>query len=305
MDVVETVTGCRDLLAAVRAAGRTVGFVPTMGALHAGHVSLMARAADECDAVVVSIFVNPLQFGDPEDIAKYPRTIEADLRVCEAAGVDIVFIPATPEMYPNWPNPVPTSVSVSGVSEGWEGASRPGHFDGVATVVAKLFSIAGPCRAYFGEKDYQQLAVVRQMTVDLALPVDVVGCSIVREPDGLALSSRNVRLSAEERQAATVLSAALAAGRDMLARTSSALAVRQAMTNVVAAEPLVELDYADLVGVDDLVARDQIPDAHLVRLIIAAQVGPVRLIDNCSGAAVSQHPSPSLARSARLLERIR
>jgi pantoate--beta-alanine ligase len=304
MDIVETAAECRDLLGKVRASGRTVGFVPTMGALHAGHVSLMERAGDECDAVAVSIFVNPLQFGDPEDIAKYPRTIEADLRVCEAAGVDVVFVPAVTEMYPNWPEPVPTTVSVSGVSEGWEGASRPGHFDGVATVVAKLFSIAGPCRAYFGEKDYQQLAVVRRMASDLSLPIDVVGCSIVREADGLALSSRNVRLSAQERRAAGVLSAALAAGRQTLAQTPLASAVSEAMRRVVATEPLVELDYAAVVGVDDLVARGRVADPSLVRLLIAAQVGPVRLIDNCSGAAVPGHTSASSGRTLRQLERI-
>jgi pantoate--beta-alanine ligase len=307
MEIVETVADCRSRLGFIRASGRAVGFVPTMGALHAGHVSLMERAGVECDAVVVSIFVNPLQFGDPEDIAKYPRTIEADLRVCEAAGVDVVFVPSVTEMYPNWPDPVLTTVSVSGVSEGWEGASRPGHFDGVATVVAKLFSIVGPCRAYFGEKDYQQLAVVRQMAADLVLPIDVVGCSIVREPDGLALSSRNVRLSAPERQAARVLSAALACGRDTLARTpaSSASVVSAAMRAVVETEPLVQLDYAAVVGVDDLVTCDHIADPHLVRLVIAAQIGPVRLIDNCSGAAVSQRQSaPSFGRALRPLEMI-
>jgi pantoate--beta-alanine ligase len=304
MDVISTSAACRDLLSEVRSAGRTVGFVPTMGALHAGHLSLMERAGDECDAVAVSIFVNPLQFGDPEDIANYPRTLEADLRVCREAGVDVVFVPGVTEMYPNWPEPVPTTVSVSGVSEGWEGASRPGHFDGVATVVAKLFSIAGPCRAYFGEKDYQQLAVVRQMVADLSLPIDVVGCSIVREADGLALSSRNVRLSGPERRAAAVLAAALAAGRRTLSENPLASAVSEAMRRVVESEPLVQLDYAAVVGVDDLVARSSIADPSLVRLLIAAQVGPVRLIDNCSGAAVPGPNSISAAPLARRLERI-
>ena len=205
MDVLETVAECRAALDRARAAGRVVGLVPTMGALHDGHASLLDRARAECDVVVVSIFVNPLQFGDPEDIAHYPRTLERDLLTCAESGADVVFVPSVGEMYPSWPDAPSTTVSVSGVSEGWEGASRPGHFDGVATVVAKLFTIAGPCRAYFGLKDFQQLAVVRRMALELSLPVEVIGCPIVREADGLALSSRNVRLSATERQAATVL----------------------------------------------------------------------------------------------------
>ena len=216
-----------------------------MGALHDGHISLVARARRECDVVAVSIFVNPLQFGDPEDIARYPRTLERDLLVCAEAGADVVFVPTVPEMYPTWPAPPSTTVSVRGVSEHWEGASRPGHFDGVATVVSKLFSVAGPCRAYFGLKDFQQLAVVRQMVLDLALPVEVVGCPIVREADGLALSSRNVRLGSAEREAATVLSRALAAGRAAVdAGERSGAAVGRAMRAVVATEPLVGLDYA-------------------------------------------------------------
>src|SRR5580698_6380927 len=241
--VVETAADCRHTLEQARDAGRSVGLVPTMGALHAGHVSLMARARAECDTVAVSIFVNPLQFGDPDDIAHYPRTLDWDLAVCAEAGVDIVFAPSVTEMYPEWPAPVATTVSVRGVSEGWEGASRPGHFDGVATVVAKLFSIAGPCRAYFGEKDYQQLAVVSQMVRDLSLPVVVVGCPIVREADGLALSSRNVRLSAVERQAAMVLSRALAAGRAALSDgVIDAAAVAKVMRGVVDDTPSVTLD---------------------------------------------------------------
>jgi pantoate--beta-alanine ligase len=285
VQVVETAAGCRQALQQARSAGRSVGLVPTMGALHAGHVSLMARARAECETVAVSIFVNPLQFGDPDDIAHYPRTLDWDLAVCAEAGVDIVFAPSVTEMYPDWPAPVATTVSVQGVSEGWEGASRPGHFDGVATVVAKLFSIAGPCRAYFGEKDYQQLAVVRQMVADLSLPVSVIGCPIVREPDGLALSSRNVRLSPAERRAAVVLSRALAAGRSLLAQgASTSSTVAEVMRRIVEEEPLVHLDYAVAVGAHDLVAREVMEDPGAVRLLIAADVGPVRLIDNCAGA---------------------
>ena len=288
VQVVETAAGCRQALQGARVGGHSVGLVPTMGALHAGHVSLMARARAECDAVAVSIFVNPLQFGDPEDIAHYPRTLEQDLAVCAEAGVDVVFVPPVSEMYPDWPAPVATTVSVRGVSDGWEGASRPGHFDGVATVVAKLFSIAGPCRAYFGEKDYQQLAVVRRMVADLSLPVSVIGCPIVREPDGLALSSRNVRLSAAERQAAVVLSRALAVGRSLLTQGADrSSAVAEVMGRTVEEEPLVHLDYAVAVGADDLVVRERIEDPAAVRLLIAAEVGPVRLIDNCAGAVMA------------------
>jgi pantoate--beta-alanine ligase len=197
-------------------------------------------------------------------------------------------VPSVKEMYPEWPAPVATTVSVRGVSEGWEGASRPGHFDGVATVVAKLFSIAGPCRAYFGEKDYQQLAVVRQMVSDLSLPVDVTGCPIVREPDGLALSSRNVRLSPVERRAAVVLSRALAVGRSLLEQGADCSStVAEAMRRTVEEEPLVRLDYAVVVGAHDLVAPEVIADPAAVRLVIAADVGPVRLIDNCAGAVTA------------------
>ncbi len=284
MEVVESVAGCRALLDRARAAGHAVGLVPTMGALHDGHTSLLDRARAECDVVAVSIFVNPLQFGDPEDIAHYPRTLERDLLVCAASGADVVFVPSVREMYPSWPAAPSTTVSVRGVSDAWEGAARPGHFDGVATVVAKLFSIAGPCRAYFGLKDFQQLAVVRRMALELALPVEVVGCPIVREADGLALSSRNVRLSAAERQAATVLSRALAAGRTALGNGErSGAALGQAMRAVVAAEPLVALDYAVAVDADSLEEVVAVGDAGSLRLLIAGQLGPVRLIDNSAG----------------------
>jgi pantoate--beta-alanine ligase len=284
MDVLESAGGCRDALDRARAAGRTIGLVPTMGALHDGHVSLVARARAECDVVAVSIFVNPLQFGDPEDMARYPRTLERDLLVCAEAGADVVFVPTVTEMYPSWPAPPATTVSVHGVSDRWEGASRPGHFDGVATVVSKLFSIAGPCRAYFGLKDYQQLAVVRRMVSDLCLPVEVVGCPIVRETDGLALSSRNVRLSGAERDAATGLARALAAGRAAVAAGArSGAAVGRAMQAAIADEPLLRLDYAVAVDAASLEEAGALEDLSAVRLLIAAQVGPVRLIDN-SGA---------------------
>jgi pantoate--beta-alanine ligase len=311
VEVVESVAACRAVLEQARAAGRVVGLVPTMGALHDGHTSLMNRARAECDVVAVSIFVNPLQFGDPEDIAHYPRTLERDLVVCAESGVDIVLVPSVPEMYPSWPDAPSTTVSVRGVSESWEGASRPGHFDGVATVVAKLFTIAGPCRAYFGLKDFQQLAVVRRMARELSLSVEVVGCPIVREVDGLALSSRNVRLSPAERQAAIVLSRALAAGQAALAGGDrSGASVTRAMRAVVAAEPLVALDYAVLVDADTLqevgLVGDDDHDHDSLRLLIAAQVGPVRLIDNSDLFAATDdvRAVPGATEKVRQLERI-
>jgi pantoate--beta-alanine ligase len=307
VEVAETVVACRAVLDRGRSAGRVVGLVPTMGALHEGHTSLMTRARAECDVVAVSIFVNPLQFGDPEDIAHYPRTLERDLAVCAASDADVVFVPSVAEMYPSWPAAPSTTVSVRSVSEPWEGASRPGHFDGVATVVAKLFAIAGPCRAYFGLKDFQQLAVVRRMARELSLPVQVVGCPIVREADGLALSSRNVRLSATEREASTALSRALAAGRAALAGGErSGAAVARAMQAVVAAVPLVALDYAVLVEADTLEEVATVTDQGSLRLLIAAQVGPIRLIDNSAAlvAADDVHAVPVAPARVRQLERI-
>ena len=291
MEVAETIAGFTAALAAARRDDQTIGLVPTMGALHAGHRSLIERAAADCDHVAVTIFVNPLQFGDPQDIEHYPRTLPSDLAVCEEVGTDTVLAPPVSEMYPGWPAPVATTVSVRGISDRWEGASRIGHFDGVATVVAKLFSMAGACRAYFGEKDFQQLTVVRRMAADLSMPITVIGCPTVREPDGLAMSSRNVRLSPEERSAATVLSRALSAGRRaVVAGERRPAAVAEVMAGVAGSEPLVVLDYAAAVDADDLSVPRSLDDADSVRLLIAAQVGPVRLIDNCD-APLSDAPA--------------
>jgi pantoate--beta-alanine ligase len=261
MQVLDRIDAFRKELDAVRAEGKTVGLVPTMGYLHDGHASLIRRSATECDVTAVTVFVNPLQFGANEDLSSYPRDLERDLAIAEAAGATLVFAPPVEEMYPG--GPVLTSIRVAEVSEGMEGGSRPGHFDGVATVVAKLFAVAGSCRAYFGEKDYQQLAVVRRMATDLSFPVDVIGCPIVREPDGLAMSSRNVYLSPDERRAATVLHRALEAGAADLANA------RDVMAAVVASEALANLDYAEVIDTD-----------HEYRLLIAARVGTTRLIDN-------------------------
>lgn len=274
----ETIASFRDTLDAARAGGSTVGFVPTMGYLHDGHVSLMRAAAADCDVAVASIFVNPLQFAANEDLAAYPRDLERDLQLCDSAGVTHVLAPDVAEMYPR---PVLTTVSVAEVSAGMEGASRPTHFAGVATVVAKLFNIVGPCRAYFGEKDFQQLAVVRRMAADLSFPVEVVGCPIVRELDGLAMSSRNVYLTADERDAAPVLHRALQAGAaSVLAGASSAAEVRDLMAGIIGAEPLAELDYAEVVRAEDLASVDELAEGEELRLLVAARLGRPRLLDN-------------------------
>jgi len=277
--VVRSASEFAEALDAERAVGRRVGLVPTMGALHAGHRSLIERAASECDVVAVTVFVNPLQFDDADDLAAYPRDLDGDVALATAAGASLVFAPPVEEMYPGHPGPVATTVHVEGVSDGLEGASRPGHFDGVATVVAKLLSLAGRCRAYFGDKDYQQLAVVRRLVADLSIPVEVVGCPIVREADGLALSSRNVRLTRPERRAALALHRALRAGRARIERGErDPVRVRAAMMAVLAGEPLVVPDYAVVVDPATLACPSAV--AGEVRLLVAARVGAVRLIDN-------------------------
>jgi pantoate--beta-alanine ligase len=264
-----------------RGAGRTVGLVPTMGALHDGHAALVARAAAECDVVVTTVFVNPLQFAAGEDLAAYPRDLDRDVAVAAAGGATVVFAPAVEEMYPG---EVATTVRVSGLTEVLDGLARPGHFDGVATVVAKLFAMVGACRAYFGEKDFQQLAVVRRMAADLSFPVVVVGCPTVRAPDGLALSSRNAYLTAEERLAAPVLHRALAAGAEAVAGGErDPAAVVAAISEVVAAEPLVALESADVVDAATLRAPGRLSGE--LRLLVAAKVGRARLIDNVGAHA--------------------
>ncbi len=276
MQRIDTISDLRAHLDTARAAGRQVGFVPTMGYLHDGHASLMRASAEANDLTVASIFVNPLQFGAGEDLDAYPRDLPRDTAIAEEAGVDVLFCPSAHEMYPR---PMRTTVTVSEVSARFEGASRPTHFAGVATVVAKLFAIVGPCRAYFGEKDYQQVVVVRTMVDDLALPIEVVACPTAREPDGLARSSRNVYLEPAQRAAAPVLYRALCAGAELLlAGERSADAVRRCMAAVVAEEPLAELDYADVVDAATLDASD--PVGGEVRLLIAARVGAPRLLDN-------------------------
>lgn len=271
-------------LDAARAAGQRVGFVPTMGYLHAGHASLMAAARADTDLVVVSIFVNPLQFGPAEDLEAYPKDLAGDTALAEAAGVDLLFVPSADEMYPD--GTVRTTVTVADVSEPLEGRARPTHFAGVATVVAKLFAIVGPCRAYFGEKDFQQVAVIRQMVRDLSLPVDVVACPTQREADGLALSSRNAYLTDAERAAAPVVHAALLVGRLAIdAGERRAGRVRGLMAELIEAEPLAELDYTEVVDAGTLQVVD--PLVGQLRLLAAVRFGRARLIDNV-GASVGK-----------------
>jgi pantoate--beta-alanine ligase len=289
MRVVASAQEFSDVLDTERALGRSVGLVPTMGALHAGHIALVERATAECDVVAVTVFVNPLQFNDDADLAAYPRDLDADVAVARSAGASLVFAPPVEEMYGAQPARIASTVHVEGVSEGLEGASRPGHFDGVSTVVAKLFALSGRCRAYFGEKDFQQLAVVRRMVADLSIPVTIVGCATVREVDGLAMSSRNTRLEPEQRRAALALHRALRAGRTCVERGEhDPVRVTAAMTAVLVAEPLVSPDYAVVVDPSTLECPTEV--AGEVRLLVAARVGGVRLIDNesaCASAAVS------------------
>ena len=274
-----TVAELREVLSAERRAGGTVGFAPTMGYLHPGHASLVERAAAECDTVVSSVFVNPLQFAAGEDLDSYPRDPEGDARTLEAAGCDVMFLPSVDEMYPGGQAGMLTTVSVAELSSRWEGAARPTHFAGVCTVVAKLFHMVGECRAYFGEKDWQQVAVVTRMVMDLSIPVTVVGCPVVREPDGLAMSSRNVRLTPAERADAPVVHRALRAGANLVAAgETDAEVVRAAMAQVVATVPSATVDYLEPVDPSTLepLARTDRP----VRLIAAVQLGSVRLLDN-------------------------
>ena len=285
-EVHETIAGFRAVLDRARAGGSTVGFVPTMGYLHDGHASLLRRAAADNDLRAASIFVNPLQFAADEDLGTYPRDLDRDLAIMADSGVDHVLVPSVEEMYPE---PVLTTVTVGGITERFEGAARPEHFAGVATVVAKLFSIVGPCRAYFGEKDYQQLAVVTRMASDLSMPVEVVGCPTGRDHDGLALSSRNVYLDESQRAAAPVLHRSLVAAQDAIAAgETDADAVRSVMRDLVAAEPEAVLDYADLVDADTLEPAPSVGGHQ--RLLIAVRFGATRLLDNMAAVRSAERP---------------
>jgi len=265
----------RDFADAQRRLRRRVGLVPTMGALHAGHASLFDAATRHGDVVIATSFVNPRQFGDPSDLATYPRPRDADRALAEAHGVDCLVEPTLEAMWPDYPDPTPTTITVRGLSEVLEGATRPGHFDGVASVVAKLLIVTGPCRVYFGEKDFQQLAVIRQMVRDLSLDVEVVGCPIVRDDDGLAFSSRNVRLSDEARRRALALSRAIARVAEA---PECASAIRRTLRESLD-ESDIDVVYADVVDPVTFAASSD-GDTGEARALVAAMVDGVRLIDN-------------------------
>jgi pantoate--beta-alanine ligase len=276
MQIVSKVTEMQSVCRKLRANGLVLGFVPTMGALHEGHVSLVQRAREECSVVAASIFVNPLQFAPGEDFAQYPRTFEQDCRMLEVEGVDVLFAPDAAEMYPRG---AVTTVSVPGVGDRLDGASRPGHFTGVSTVVAKLFHVVGPQRAYFGQKDAAQLAVLRQMVRDLNFDIELVGCAIVRDTDGLALSSRNKYLAAVERDRALALHRALLQIERMIAagELQTAKLVLGGM-GILNATDGVRVDYLAIVDAHTLLPVTSVETGTLVA--VAAYVGATRLIDN-------------------------
>lgn len=274
--VVKTIEEVRVAVAAARGKGRTIGLVPTMGALHAGHASLLRAARNETGFVVLTIFVNPMQFGPAEDFSRYPRTLAADLQVAERERTDLVFVPEPATIYPPG---FGTQVEVLGLQDGLCGASRPGHFRGVATVVLKLFNIVQPDCAYFGQKDAQQVRIIEQMVQDLNVPVQVRTCPIVREPDGLALSSRNQYLSVEQRSAATVLYQALRkAEQEIRGGSIDAAQVKQTMMGEIQQQPGAVLDYAEVVDARTLKPVQKIEKQVL--LAVAVKFGTTRLIDN-------------------------
>jgi pantoate--beta-alanine ligase len=275
--IVTTVAEVRARVAQARAAGKTIGFVPTMGALHEGHLALIRRARAECGCVVVSIFVNPTQFAPGTDFEEYPRDLKGDSAKADAAGADLIFAPAVEEIYPPGDS---TFVEVTGqLVDCLCGPRRPGHFRGVTTVCARLFSIVCADRAYFGEKDYQQLLIIKRMVRDLRLPLEIVPVPTVREPHGLAISSRNAYLSPEERKAASVLSRGLFAARERFtAGERDAAALVAAARDVIATEPLVRLEYLELRDAETLVELERAEGRAV--LAVAAYVGSARLIDN-------------------------
>ena len=271
-----TIITLTDLRSARLSLPGRVGLVPTMGYLHEGHLSLVRRAREECDHVIVSIFVNPAQFGPKEDLSKYPRDLDRDLSLLEPLGVDLVWMPTAESMYPPG---YQTWVDVEGITQPLEGSMRPGHFRGVTTVVAKLFNAVQPQRAYFGQKDAQQAAVIRQMSRDLNFPLEIVICPIVREPDGLAMSSRNVYLDPEQRKAATVLSRSLGTAQEAYEDgVRDAETLRQIMRDVLASEPLAQVQYVSCADYDTLEELETITGKAL--LSMAVFMGKTRLIDN-------------------------
>jgi pantoate--beta-alanine ligase len=279
MEIVRDIAGLRSAVAQARASGRRVGFVPTMGALHRGHLALIERARQDCPFVVVSIFVNPTQFGPNEDYARYPRDEAGDAEKCRAAGASLVFMPPVHVMYPPGTS---TSVRVARLTDHLCGPARPGHFDGVALIVCKLFNLVQPDAAYFGEKDAQQLAVIRRMVADLDFPIQIVGCPTVREPDGLALSSRNEYLSEDERRRAPALYAALSAARERIrAGERSVAALLDGMRRTIDAASPTKIDYISIVDADALQpVEGELEPGRAVLIAMAVWFGRTRLIDN-------------------------
>lgn len=276
MDICYTIKDVRERVNAWKREGLTVGFVPTMGYLHEGHKSLMQAARANNDKVVVSVFVNPMQFGPNEDLESYPRDFEKDCALCESVGVDLIFHPEPEEMYADG---FCSYVDMNGLTTELCGKSRPIHFRGVQTVVLKLFNIVKPDRAYFGQKDAQQLAVIRRMVKDLNVDTEIVGCPIVREADGLAKSSRNTYLNPDERKAALILSRSLKLGRELIENgETDSKAVIKAITDSINTEPLAKIDYVDVVDFDTITPVDKIGKSVLVA--IAVYIGKTRLIDN-------------------------
>ncbi len=273
---------------AVREAGKSLALVPTMGALHAGHLSLVRRAKQECDVAAASIFVNPAQFAPGEDYAGYPRAMERDAGLLTDEGVDILFAPATEEMYPNG---FEATAKAGPVAATLEGAHRPGHFDGVVTVIAKLFDAVGPHRAYFGQKDAQQCAVIKQMVRDLNLPVEIVVCPTVREPGGLAMSSRNAYLNGEERTAATVLYRALCRAKELIesGERHSAL-LEAALRETLDTEPLAKTGYATVVDAETFSPIERLNTGAIA--VLAVRIGKARLIDNLPVPVIGGQPVP-------------
>ncbi len=276
MKVVHTIKDLQAELTVLKAQGKTVGLVPTMGALHAGHASLVKRSVDENDVTVVSVFVNPTQFNDKNDLEKYPRTVEADCRLLEECGATFAFVPSVEEMYPQ---PDTRQFSYAPLDTVMEGAFRPGHFNGVCQIVSKLFDVVKPDRAYFGEKDFQQLAIIREMVRQMKYGLEIVGCPIVRESDGLALSSRNKRLSAEERENALNISRTLFKSVDFAA-THTVAETQRMVEEAIAEAPGLRLEYFEIVDGNTLQKIANWEDAPYVVGCITVFCGEVRLIDN-------------------------
>lgn len=278
MKLVETIAALKQIVGQQKATGKTIGFVPTMGALHQGHLSLVERAGAESDYVVVSIFVNPTQFNDPDDLKKYPRNLQADLDFLEDSPCQLVFAPSVDEIYPS---PDTRIFDFGNIGNVMEGKHRPGHFNGVAQVVSKLFDMVEPHKAFFGLKDFQQLAVIKNMVKQLELAIEIVPCPIVREPDGLAMSSRNVRLSAAERQSAALISKALFEARNNAKKYSVSETIKSVVETINSDEHLTT-EYFEIVNDDDLMPIANWDDKPNKTGCIAVMCGNVRLIDNVS-----------------------